>query len=296
LGHLAKRISLVAMGCVVMASIIGCSSANPNPAASSTPVIAIDAKAREALPSKYLKSGLLKVAVDTTYPPNEFKESNGQPAGWEVELLSAMGSKLGLVINFKQVPFSTILPGVVNNIYDTGVASIFDTPERRLQVDMVDYYSAGTLWGRKSGSALVAPANACGKTIAVQGGTYQATVDLPARNQVCLEQGRAAIKIVSYKNQNDASDSVELGRVDAFVADSPVTLYAVKQSAGKLVAVGDTYGIFDYSLPIARGNALTEALRLALQSLIDDGTYRKILASWGVQNGAIPAAKINGGF
>ncbi len=33
----------------------------------------------------------------------------------------------------------------------------------------------------------------------------------------------------------------------------------------------------------------------AVQSLIDDGTYKRILDKWNVGNGAIPTSSVNGG-
>lgn len=40
---------------------------------------------------------------------------------------------------------------------------------------------------------------------------------------------------------------------------------------------------------------LTEAVRAALQKLMDDGTYDEILAKYGLQDGSIAEAIVNGG-
>jgi polar amino acid transport system substrate-binding protein len=274
--------------------LTGCAVSNPQPTPTPTIDSQIDVAARAALPEQVRLRGELVVAVDTTYPPNEFQDASGRAAGWDVELMNEVATKLGLRVRFEQVGFSHIIPGVSAATYDIGLASIFDTEERRKQVDMVDYYAAGILWGQKSHTAQLDPDNFCGKTVAVQKDTFEELTDLPKRSAHCKAQGRDAIKVVAYSNQNDASDAVELGRVDAFVADSPVTLYAVKQSAGKLVAVGDTYGVLLYSLPVAKGSTLAQAVKLAMQAMINDGSYREILASWGVQSGAISSVKING--
>lgn len=41
--------------------------------------------------------------------------------------------------------------------------------------------------------------------------------------------------------------------------------------------------------------AATDAIDKALQSIIDDGTYTKILQAWDVTTGAVSQATINGG-
>ena len=38
---------------------------------------------------------------------------------------------------------------------------------------------------------------------------------------------------------------------------------------------------------------MAEATQAALQKLIDDGFYAKILKNWGVQSGAVEKAEIN---
>ena len=45
------------------------------------------------------------------------------------------------------------------------------------------------------------------------------------------------------------------------------------------------------ALPVI--SKMDEALQKALQKLIDDGTYMKILKYWGVQDGAISKPEIN---
>jgi polar amino acid transport system substrate-binding protein len=80
------------------------------------------------------------------------------------------------------------------------------------------------------------------------------------------------------------------------MADSPVAAYAVKQSKGKFKLVGQTYGTAPYGLALPKGNGMAPAVKAALLQLMQNGTYTKILAKWGLQPGAITAAqvKING--
>ncbi len=51
-----------------------------------------------------------------------------------------------------------------------------------------------------------------------------------------------------------------------------------------------------YGIGVNKANPkLAKAVQLALQSLVDDGTYTKILQSWNVTQGAIQKVAINGG-
>jgi polar amino acid transport system substrate-binding protein len=84
------------------------------------------------------------------------------------------------------------------------------------------------------------------------------------------------------------------GKVDALYADSPVTGYAIEQTADKLQTLGEDQGVAPQAVAIKKGDSKTdEAIQKAIQKLIDDGTYQKILKSWGAQSGAIETSEIN---
>jgi polar amino acid transport system substrate-binding protein len=285
------------LGATLIASISlsSCTPIEPTTVPTISSRVEVDENAVALLPAKYVTNGILKVAIDPTYAPNESMDGRGNPVGWEVELGNALAAKLGLRMQFTNVSFTEILPSVKAGEYDLGLSSIFDTPARRKLVDMVDYYIAGTQWAQRKGGVTVDPNNACGLVVSVQAGTYQAEVDLVARNQKCLATGRQRIRVLTYTNQSDSIAALRLGHADAVVADSPVTQYEVQSSGGKLEAVFKPYDEQYYGLAIQKGGELAPALQLAMQSLINDGTYRNILAAWGVQQGAVPKALLNAG-
>jgi polar amino acid transport system substrate-binding protein len=84
-----------------------------------------------------------------------------------------------------------------------------------------------------------------------------------------------------------------VGQVDAMSADSPVTLYAISKTKDKLQTAGDAFEVAPYGIPVAKGSEFTPVLQKALQALIDDGTYNKILTKWGVEAGGIKTAALN---
>lgn len=256
--------------------------------------VTVDEAAAAKLPQDIKDAGVIAIGIDPTYPPNEYKDANGAPIGWEVELMDAMAAKLGVKTTYTVAKFDNIIPGIKGGKYDMGLSSFFDTQEREKEVDMVDYYTAGIQWATPAGKTLD-PATACGITLAVQNGTTQQLDDGPAKSKACTDAGKPEIKLLGYDTQDDATAAVTLGRADAVSADSPVIQYAVKQSGGKLELSGDVYDIFLYGMPVAKDKAgLADALVAALDSLKADGTYLKILEAYGVQQGALDAFEING--
>ncbi|MCU1690129.1 MAG: amino acid transporter substrate-binding protein family [Jatrophihabitantaceae bacterium] len=246
------------------------------------------------LPDDIKKAGKILVGSDASYAPSEFQDASGKIVGFDVDLFTAIGTKLGVSVEFENASFDTIVAGVKGSKYDVGVSSFTDNCEREKVVDFVDYFSAGTQWAAPVGKT-VDPDSACGLTVAVQTGTVQDTDDLPVRQKACKAAGKAGITIQKYEAQSDASTALVLGKVDAMLADSPVAAYAVKQNEGKIQLAGDIYDSAPYGFAIPKEDAnLSLAIKGALESMIADGSYAKILAAWGLEAGAVTSVELNG--
>jgi polar amino acid transport system substrate-binding protein len=279
--------ALLLTGCVDNSSTGGTDS-TPAPEAS----IAVDDAAVALLPDDVAESGALIVGIDPTYPPNEFKDADGNPTGWGAELAEAVAAKLGLEVEFSVAKFDNIIPSVKGGKADIGVSSFTDTVEREEQVDFVNYYEAGIMWASAKGNE-VDPDNACGLKVAVQATTYEDTDEVPAKSDACVAAGKDPIEKVPFDTQDAATNAVALGQADALSADSPVTLYAIQQTGDKLQAAGESFDVAPYGIAVGKDRGLTEAIQAALQSLVDDGTYGDILDEWGVADGGIEEITIN---
>lgn len=285
--------AVVATGALVLS---GCSSTKANeggaaPANSTTWSVSKNAGLADSVPTKIKDAGKLVVGVNPPYAPNEFVQ-NGKVVGFDVDLLDAVAGVLGLKTDYRQADFDKIIPAITAGTYDMGMSSFTDTKEREKSVDFVTYFSAGILWASQKGKN-VDPDNACGLKVAVQTTTIEDTDDVPGKSKKCTDAGKQAIQKVQYNSQDDATNALVLGKVDAMSADSPVTAYAIKQSGDKLQAAGDIFDSAPYGWPVPKGSELGSVLQKAMQALIDDGTYKKICQKWGVESGMITTSKIN---
>jgi len=266
----------------------------PGPASSSTAASAskVDDIAN-LVPDDIKASGKLIVGVNVPYTPNEFKDPDGKIVGFDVDLMNAIASTLGLTADYREADFDKIIPSIDGGAFNVGMSSFTDTKEREKTVDFVTYFSAGSLWAKPSGSD-ISPDNACGKKVAVQSTTVQETEELPARSKTCTDAGKPAIDILKFDGQDQATNAVVLGQADAMSADSPVTLYAIKQSGGKLEEAGEVFDSAPYGWPVKKGSPLAQALQKALEHLIETGDYKTIATNWGVEQGMIDKPVING--
>jgi polar amino acid transport system substrate-binding protein len=244
------------------------------------------------------KSKTITVAADATYAPNEFIAPDGHTViGMDPDLVHAMFALMGLKANIVNATFDTIIPGLAAGKYEMGASSFGDTKAREKVVNFVDYYQAGTSFFTKSsgGASISGLADLCGKSVSVESGTTE-EADAKTQSGKCKAAGKPGVNVLVYPTQTAANLALSSGRAQISMADSPVAEYQVKQSHGNFKLVGTAYGVVPYGFALPKSSRLAPAMVAALKVLIHNGTYSKILAKWGIQNGAIPASrvKVNG--
>lgn len=280
---------------VALAMVSACGTvADQNPTADkpAIPTAARDERLASMVPAEVKEDGTIVFGQDQTNPPTEFVE-NGHAVGMDLDLGTAVAQKLGLRATFENAQFDGIIPALKAGRYEAAMSSFNINADRVKEVDMVSYFVAGmsgvVLKGNPDKVSLDA---LCGKTVAVQKGTLEVD-DLTGRSAKCTEGGQPEITLQQFQNQTDANLALTAKRVQAMFADSPVVDYLVKQTGDTLETVGSVYNTAPYGLIVPKGKGeYAKAVQGALQALIDDGTYQKILDRWGVR-GAITTAEVN---
>ena len=202
--------------------------------------------------------------LNVPYAPNEFKNSDGQIRCFHVDLMNAMAKTLGLAPDYREVEFENIIPSVQGRQFNVGMSSVTDTAERQSMVDFVHLPPGG--------HAVGATARDCDRPrrrVRVAGrvvtGSIQETKELPAKSDACVGAGLGPIDKVVYQRQDDLTAALIAGKVDAMTADSPVTGFAIRLSAGALEPAGAVFDSAPYGWPVAKGSPLAESLRKALE-------------------------------
>lgn len=291
--------SALLLGACGSDSLSGGGGASPEPASPTDGGSPTSAPANEELaakvPQKIRDKGTITVGTDASYAPNEFLDTDGKTViGMDVDLFDAVAQQLGLKTQWVPANFDAIITGVQSGKYDVGVSSFTINEDRKQQVNMVSYFNAGTQWAAAPGNPKkVDPEKPCGITVAVQKGTVQQEEDLPPKVKACQEAGKP-LKVLPFTGQDQATAAVVTGKADATLADSPIVAYAVKQSGGKIEAVGDIYDSAPYGYVVPKDQTeLAEALAEALKATEESGAYKEALARWGNENGAITDFAVN---
>ena len=246
------------------------------------------------LPDYVTKDGKLTIGMDTSYAPAEFLAEDGKtPVGFDVDIAKALAQVFGLEADPETANFDSIIPSVGSK-YDIGISSFTVTKERLEAVDFVSHFDAGSAWAVKKGNSnKIDVSDLCGKKVAVQTATMQETEANKMAKQ-CKADGKDKLEVISSKLQTDVTTNVVTSKADVFYADSPVAGYAIAQTDGQLEMLGKVEGVAPEGIVIKKGDSqMDEAVQKAVQKLIDDGTYLKILKYWGVEDGAIETSEIN---
>ncbi|GAA3603771.1 ABC transporter substrate-binding protein [Marihabitans asiaticum] len=254
-----------------------------------------DESLSEMVPAEIKDKGTLTVGSDASYAPNEFLGDDGKTVeGMDVDLFDAVADKLGLKTQWQNGPFDALILGVDSGKYDVSVSSFTINDERKEQVNMISYFSAGTQWVTTTGNPEgIDPEDACGKTVGVQKGTVQLD-EIKDATKKCEEDGKEPINSVVEQEQSKVTASLVSGKTDAMLADSPIALYAVKQNEDKLEALGETYDSAPYGFVVPKDQTeFADAIAEALKAIKEDGTYDTVLKNWGQESGGVDDFAVN---
>ncbi|WP_431873176.1 ABC transporter substrate-binding protein [Nocardiopsis eucommiae] len=287
--------ALATAGVLALAACGNGEGASEDADAPQAPDVAVDEELAALLPDAVAEAGSVTIGVEASYPPGEYLDEDGETVlGFNVDLIEAALSKLGLEANWEPTTFDSIIIGVDTGTYDLGASSFTVTEERMEAVNMVSYFSSGTQWFAPAGNPDgVDPDNACGLRIAVQTGTTHDT-DIEARSEACVEAGEEAITIEKFQTQPQATETIVSGLNDASLADLPTALYALQQTGEQLEFIGEQYDAAPYGVVVNQEQEeLSEAVAAAFNSIIEDGSYEEVLAEWGIEGGALEEAEVN---
>ncbi len=282
----------LALGACGSSELPGTAPAETSSASSAS--VTVDPALVEALPEKVATAKKIVVGTDPTYAPNEFLADDGKTVqGMDIDLFNAVAAQFGVEVEYQTASFDSIILGINSGKYDVGVSSFTINDERKKQANMISYFSAGTQWVTGKGNPKkVDPANACGLNVAVQRGTVQVD-DLTTRSAACTQAGKPAINQIVEADQSKVTADVVSGKADAMLADSPISLYAVKQ-IDTLEPVGDIYDSAPYGFVVPKDQtAFADAIATALKNAEKDGSYSSALEKWGNSTGAITDFAVN---
>jgi polar amino acid transport system substrate-binding protein len=250
------------------------------------------------LPANLRDAGTIRVASNVEYPPFEYYDTdNTTIIGLDKDLAEALGQKLGVKLELSNMSFDAIIPALAAKRYDMAMSAMSDTEERRKKVDFVDYFTSGGGFLVKQGNPhkIHNLGDLCGITAAIDKGTTEIE-DAKKASEDCVKAGKPEVNAKVLPGTSQIVLALQAGRVEVAMIDTSAGAYISRQHKGEFEVPDASYapGPFGVVLP-KDSHELATAIQGALQALIDEGTYAKILDKWGQKVGALREATINDG-
>ncbi len=214
----------------------------------------------------------LVVGTSADYPPFEYLDEKGQVAGFDIDLVRAVGAKLGVEVEIRDISFDSLLAALEQGKVDIVIAYISPNAKRQEKVDFtLPYYESqqAILVGKASTFRPARPEDLAGHTIGLQTGSVQ---DDWVREQL-LKTGKATEKqVVRYPLIDQAFDDLAKNKVETVFADLPVAK-AYAKKLGLTIALVCQVTTEKPAIAVRKGSRdLRERLDKAVADLKKDGT------------------------
>jgi polar amino acid transport system substrate-binding protein len=253
------------------------------------------------------QKGHLLICTDFPYPPQEFFDENGNPQGMDIDMGNEIANRMGLKVQYVNSVFDTIIAAVTSGKCDIIISAQNITTDRSKQISQIPYFEAGQSMVAVKGNPqnINSTDDLCGKSAAAESGTTEAdylqgTGDYLDKGltQACTAAGKSAINVVVTQKDTDALQQLQSGKVAVYFADSPVAAYYTVQNPDKfeLAAGGQVLEAVAEGIGVPCGqedctnaplSAVGQAVKTALDSMMADGAYLKILTKWNMASGSV---------
>ena len=245
--------------------------------------IAVAAPARaQTLP--LVDSGKLTWGTAATFPPFEFMD-NGQPVGFDVDMMAAIADKMHLQSAPMPMEFKGIIPAILGNRLDASASGMYINPERKQVIDLISYMRVGNQMLVIKGNPLhlAQKMDLCGHRITAPVATVYETL---AKQLVsdCAAANKPELTLLTLGSTAVCALALKEGRADALIASTPTVASLIKDSPDAFEKAGD---VFDNTTELGIGvskdkPALEEAINAALKAIVADGTYGNLLKKYSL--------------
>lgn len=231
------------------------------------------ASTEQAAAAGTLEEGVLLVGTNAEFPPFEYVGDSGEPEGFDIALIQAIGEKLGLEVQVQNMEFASLVAAIGTKV-DAVIAGMTVTEERQAAVDFSEnYYEAVQSVIVRADSDIKTAADLENKVIGAQLDT--------TGNFIAEEIPGAEAK--AYNKGADAVNDLINGRIDAVIIDTnPAQVFADKFE-GEIVALDGADFEFEpeyYAIALPKGSGLVEQVNQALADLKADGTFDALVAEY----------------
>jgi polar amino acid transport system substrate-binding protein len=246
-------------------------------------VVSIGASEAQKLPDEIAASKVIKVAVNSGYPPMEMKdEKTGELTGFDIDLMAAMAKVLSLKVEYQDGAFEAMTPALQSERVNMIMSGFYDVPKRRPLFTFIDYLRAGAqFYTLISLPEIKELTDLCGKTITTSRGTSYPDTVKAWSDKNCVGAGKPAIDVIIDTDLGQQLTNLKTGRAVAAVQGLEAVPTIVAMDTTLYRPLGKPFSSTLMGMAfLPDGTTLRDAFAFALKKVIADGTYDELIKKW----------------
>jgi ABC-type amino acid transport substrate-binding protein len=219
------------------------------------------------------------VGTDPTFPPFEKLDAAYKPAGFDIDLMKAIGDAAGFAVEFRTTSFDRLFIDLENGTIGAAISTISILDERRKIADFSSPYftSSVVLLISTNAKRLAALADFEGMKVGTQSG-----VEVWAN--AIRKLNKKKDDVLYFDELQQGLDALLQGRIAGFLYDGTYarcTLLRDPAYKGKLVAFEPALADDPLGIAVKKGNeALLARINAGLKKIGENGTKKAIERKW----------------
>jgi ABC-type amino acid transport substrate-binding protein len=234
-------------------------------------------QAKGDLLEEIVNTGSMNIATILAAPPFAFRDKQGEPAGFEIDMVNLLGQKLGVEIKVHDYDPAGCIPALLTGKVDVVASRYSNTFPRATKIVFTHpWFVTGTYAGSKIDAPYESAFDLNQEGIKI--GAVEASVAVDA-----VKARLPKAKIVTSPLDIDLVEAVRTGRVDAFANDELIVLSQVKAHPKELKFLSGNLQPDQYAY-MARADVesihLKEFLNMFFMKIMVSGGYAVIYEKW----------------
>lgn len=235
----------------------------------------------ENLPT--VEPGKLTMSINATIPPRQYIDDQGNLQGLHPDLGNEIAKRLCLEPAYMNVEFAVQIPGLATKRWDMVNTGMYYKPERAQIMRMVPYVvNALALVVEKGNPAGVTGYESlAGEPVGTEIAGFADNL-IRTINDEQVAQGMETMDIKAFNTFAEAFAALGAGQVKAVFGPDAVAAYYAERGSFDVGASGLNPGLpSSFGFDGKTGQRLAHAVSNVLRDMVDDGTYNKLMSSYG---------------
>lgn len=274
--------AFAAVGVGIALLLAACAAESPGASTSSSEESASGSAAVGEHVQAILDKGFILIGSSPDFPPYESIDEDGEWVGFDVDLMDEIASRMGVEVQWKDMPFDVTITTLQAGDVDISVSTHQKTPENSEQVDFtIEYAPATTVFLKKTDRPDIVIneiEDVADWKVAVQtGGTNEKWL----QDNLVTPGLMPAGNLLTYERHDAQLLDLLNGRVDLMTSEGNTGALFAKENPIEFALITTKMNQSNYVIAVPKG---WDDLRLLfdehIQDMIDDGTIAELEDKW----------------